>query len=273
MNKSVTRYFLWVMLPALLITGCVSNKKITYLQYEDELSKPETIVTDSIIRKYESGELRYKIQRGDLLSIKIASITPEDYNPFSQADRMMSAGGNINMGGSKTAGNYGYRVDPWGVLELPVIGKLTVEGMHLEELEDTINSLAKIELEDPLTRVNLLNYRFTIMGEVGGDGTFNSDERTLTMTEAISMAGPSEFADLSRVKVIRTFGDDKYVFYVNLLDESFITSEFYFVHPNDLIIVSPLYTREFLKYVVPNISLIASSVSLVVSLITLFSIR
>lgn len=257
----------------IFLNGCVSNRQIAYLQHEDELKELKEIPKDTILRKYESGELLYKIQPEDVLSIKISSTTPPEYNPFKIADQYMVAGGTQNAGTGNSSSNNGYRIDPWGYLHLPVIGKIKARGLNLEQLEDTINVLAAEELEDPLTRINLVNFSFTIMGEAAG-GNLTTSERSLTMMEAISMGGgPTEYADLSRVKVIRTCGNERYVFYVNLLDESFISSEFYFVHPHDLIIVPPLYTREFLRYVVPNISMVASSISLIVSLLTLFSLK
>ncbi len=274
MNKVHSKQiFITGLILVIFLNGCVSNRQVAYLQYEDELKGLKEIPTDTILRKYESGELLYKLQPEDAVSIKISSTTPPEYNPFKIADQYMVAGGSQNTATGNSSSSNGYRIDPWGYLHLPVIGKFKAQGLNLEQLEDTINVLASEELEDPLTKVNLINFHFTIMGEAGG-GNLTTSERSLTMMEAISMGGgPSEYADLSKVKVIRTCGNEKYVFYVNLLDESFISSEFYFVHPHDLIIVPPLYTREFLRYVVPNISMVASSISLIVSLLTLFSLK
>ena len=91
------------------MSSCVSNKQITYLQYEDDLTNMSKVVTDSIIRVYESGQLHYTLQPNDIVSVRIASITPEEYNAFTQADPMMSSGGSNssrmmmnsnNMGGT-----------------------------------------------------------------------------------------------------------------------------------------------------------------------------
>lgn len=256
------------------MSGCVSNKKVAYLQYEDELGKPATVVTDSIIRVYEAGELRYKLQPNDVLNIKIASLTPEEYNPFAIADRYMSSGGvgggNIGQGASS---NIGYRIDSFGNLNLPVIGTLHVAGMTLDELESLIDSLAMDQLENPVSKISLMNFRFSVMGEVASEGLYVSDDNSMTLMQAIAMAGGrDEFGDFSRVKVVRRIGNENYVFFVNLLDESFLSSEFYFVYPNDIIFVQPLKSRAYLKYAGPNISIIASSLSLIASIIALIAI-
>lgn len=274
----------FIILITLLASSCVSNKQITYLQYEDDLTDMSKVVTDSIIRVYESGQLQYTLQPNDIVQIRIATVTPEEYNPFAQADPMMSSSGtnmnrmmlnNNNQGsGNSMAQQYGYRIDPWGDLNLPVIGKLRAEGMTLDSLEKTINIMALEHLEDPVAKVNLMNFKYLVMGEVAGGGEMISSESNLTMMQAIASAGgPAEFGDISKVKVIRRIDDESFVFYVNLLDEHFISSEFYYVFPNDLIIVPPLKSRLYFNYITPNISIITSLISLTTSLLAIFAIR
>lgn len=273
-NRTPRQLFAMI-LAFLLASSCVPNRKVTYLQYEDELKHPDQIVSDSLIRAYEAGRLQYKLQAYDVVDIKIASPTPEEYNPFHIADRYITAG-NITAGtagGGMSAQNRGYRVDPWGDLNLPVIGKLEAAGLTLEQLEDTINILAVKQLEEPVTKVSLLNFRFSVLGEVNSEGVHFSNDHMLTIVQAVAMAGGiDEFGDLSRIKVIRRIGDSNFVFYVNMLDESYISSSFYFVHPNDVIIVSPLRSRGYLKYVNPNLSIFTSVISLVVSVLALTTI-
>ena len=258
----------------LLLASCVPNRKITYLQYEDELKQPSGILTDSIVRKYENGEIRYRLQPNDVLNIKIATETPEEYNPFSIADKFISSGG-VSAGniGQNSAANIGYRIDPFGYLKLPVIGELFVEGLTIDELENLVDSLASDQLEDPVSKIALMNFRFSVLGEVSGEGLLVSNDNSLTMMQAIAMAGgPDEYGDISRVKVIRHIGDENLVFYVNLLEESYLSSNFFYVFPNDVIVVPPLDSRVYFKYVSPNLSIIASTISLVASVIALFAI-
>ncbi|PID92788.1 MAG: polysaccharide export protein [Bacteroidetes bacterium] len=259
----------------LLISSCVSNKQMAYLQYEDDLDRRTDIVTDSLIRVYESGALRYALQVNDILDIRIASPTPEEYNPFRIADRNITAGGSSgnSLGSGGNVQNRGYRIDPRGNLTLPVIGELRAEGLTIEQLEDTIDVLAAVELEDPVTRINLLNFRFSVLGEVAGEGVQYSSDHSLTMLQAIAMAGGAgEFGDMSRVKVIRRMKDRNYVFYLNLLDESFLASEFYFVQPQDMIVVPPLPSKPYLRYLGQNLSIVASGVSLALTIISLLTL-
>jgi len=254
----------------MVASSCVPNRKVTYLQYENELKEPESIVTDSLVRMYEAGEWGYLLQPNDLMSILVASQTPEEYNPLYLADRYMVSGA---LGASQQNRSMGYRIDPAGNLHLPVIGTIHASGLTIKRLEDSINYRFQSELEDPVTKINILNYKFSVIGEVASQNTLFSDDNSLTLIQGLSMAGgASEFGDISRVKVVRWIGTENYVFYVNLLDESFLSSEFYFIQPNDVIVVSPLKSRSYLKYVGSNLGIITASVSLLLSIVTLIAV-
>lgn len=90
------------------------------------------------------------------------------------------------------------------------------------------------------------------------------------MMEAIGLSGGmGEMADLKNVKVVRQAENLVSVHYVNLLDENFIESPFYYVHPNDIIIVPPLKQRSFRNYFGENLALIVSTLSLVILVLNL----
>lgn len=262
-------FFLPVVLVLGLLSSCVPNRKITYLQYKDELSQVKTVPIDSVVREYQNVTYEYRLQSDDQVMIMISTSTPEEYNPYSLADQNMAGGGSINMGQSSLMG---YRVDPEGYLHLPIIGQLKAKGMTIYELQDTINILASNDLEEPVTKVNLMNFRYTIIGEINGIGTRQMSDYNISLLQALA-GGPQEYGDLSRIKVVRKINDTSYVFYVNLLDENFLTSEFYYVQPNDIILVTPMKRRILMQNVPQTLGFVASTLSLVLTLFTLISIN
>lgn len=244
------------LLSAALLAGCISNRKVAYLQYGNELNQPAEIVKDSLIRKYETGELVYRLREGDLLDVKISTQTPLIYNPFADADRNLIPGqGNIQTYDiMRVVQPTGYYIEADGSINLPVVGKIPVEGYSISQAEDTLEAHVKKYLEKPVVRIKLQNFKFTVLGEVNSDATLTSGDNYLTLLQAIGMAGGvSEFGDLSRVKVLRHYGGETFIFYVNLLSEEFLSSPFYFVQPGDVIIVTPLKPRAWLKYASPNL--------------------
>lgn len=82
------------------------------------------------------------------------------------------------------------------------------------------------------------------------------------MMEAIGQAGGfGELADRAHVKVLRQQGSETQVFYVNLLEEDYLESPYYFVQQNDVIIVPPLRQRAFRRYFTNNLAVITSTLS------------
>jgi polysaccharide biosynthesis/export protein len=262
-----------ILIASTAFSACVPNKKVAYLQYKDEYDKPETIVKDSLIRKYETGQFAYKLQPGDMLDIKISTLTPKEFNPFNDADPSLIAGQQIQAGSLSGESNFGYYIDPEGVLTLPLLGSLKVSGFTLIQAEDSLQARVLKYLEKPVVKVRVQNYRFTVLGEVKTEATLLTYDNSLTMLQAIGKAGgASEFGDLSRVKVVRHFDKETYVFYVNLLNEEFLSSPFYYVQPNDVITITPLKQRSYLKYVSPNLAIFTATTSLLISIFTLITL-
>ena len=270
--KFSIKNLIFLAVTAATLAACVPNKKVAYLQYKNEYDEPETIVKDSLLRSYETGESGYKLQAGDLLDIKISTMTPLEFNPFKDADANLIPG--IN---STTSGAYGqkigYYIESDGLVNLPILGKIRLQGYGISQAEDTIESYVRKYLEKPVVKIRFLNFKFSVLGEVKEEKTLISDDNYLTMLQAVALAGgPSEFGDMSRVKVLRRFGNQTSVFYINLLDEKYLSSPFYYVQPNDVIAVSPLKQRSYLKYVSPNLAIFTATTSLLISILTLFTV-
>ena len=256
-----------ILLLVSFIFSCVSNKKILYLQSEDtDLYGPA--VPDSILRVHDILPFEYKLQHEDVLSIQISSLTPKEYDFFSQGlpQNQMSISGAVQGGAL-----YGYLIDKNGEIEFPVVGKVKFAGLNIYEAEEKVREIVAEYLEEPVVKVRLLNFRYTVVGEIPSRGrTINTYNNRLSVLEAIGLAGGmGELADLENVKLVRQVENKATVFYVNLLDEKFIQSPYYYIHPNDIIVVPPLKQRPFRMYFGQNLALIISSLSLLLIVIGL----
>jgi polysaccharide export outer membrane protein len=247
----------------IFLASCVSNKKITMLQKNDINEKG--LPKDSIVRTYALDSFQYKIQTNDILSVRFQSLTPEEY------DFLISKNQNMNVNLTQGSGLIiGELVDERGEIPFPVIGKVKVSGLTVFQAEDKLQALANQYVEKPIVKVRLLNYRITVLGEVAREGTVTLTNNRVSMLEALGLAGGlGELADRANIKLIRQKGGQTEVVYLNLLEESFMNSPYYYVYQNDVLIVPPLKQRPFRRYFGQNLALFISSLSLIILTINL----
>jgi polysaccharide biosynthesis/export protein len=256
----MTRIFLFLGV-IVIFSACVPNRKYVYLQRNDLHDK--NLPKDSVVRVYQQQAFDYKIQPNDALYIRFQSLTPQEYDFFQEA------------GVGNTAGNRNFEVtselvDAEGMILFPVIGKYKVAGMTVFQVQDSLQSLAAKYLESAVVKVRLVNFRFTVLGEVAQEGTVTSFSNRVSIVEAIGLAGGlGELANRSDIKIIRQKNGITEVGYVNLLDEKLLESPFYYVNQNDVLIVPALKQRPFRKYFGQNFTLLVSTISLVLLVVNL----
>lgn len=254
-----------ILIIVVIFSSCVSNKQVQYLQHDDV--NADEVVLDSVVRTYQQANYEYKIQSYDLLSIKFESLTQKEFDFFNR-EQLQGTQANSEMG---TFIN-GELVDESGAIEFPVVGKIILAGMTLGQAEDTLQVVANQFLKEAAVKVRLLNFRFTILGEVNKQGTITSYNNRVSILEAIGLAGGiGELADRSKIKIIRSIEGSIKVFYINLLEEKVSNSRYYYIHQNDVIIIPPLKQRPFRKYAAQNAGLILSSISTLLLIINLLT--
>jgi len=255
----------WFLFIALIISSCVPNKKYVYLQKND---LKEKVVTDSVVRSYDMTIEEYKIQPLDILSIRLESLTEDEFDFMTKLYPMeMAAQGG---GGGQNSAARGFLVDEHGEIEFPVVGNLKFGGLTVFEAQEMLKEKFKAFLKDPVARVRLMNFRFTVLGEVNQEGQVESQNTRVTLMEAIGMAGGlGELAERSKVKIVRQVGNKAEVFYVNLLDEELLATKHYYMQQNDIVMVPALKQRPFRMYWAQNLSLFVSTVSVILLVISL----
>jgi polysaccharide export outer membrane protein len=180
------------------------------------------------------------IQKNDLLSIHVFSLSTKPeisdalYNPPALAGLSSSASsGSGNSGG----GGLGYLVDNDGNIRFPRLGLIHAEGLTKRQLEDTI--AAKItDLDTPSVVVRFLNYRVTVLGEVGHQGTFTVPSDKVTIFEALGLAGDIPVTGKKdNVRVVREVNGDREIGTVDLTSKNVFESPYYNLQQNDIVIV------------------------------------
>lgn len=223
---------------AIILNSCVSNKKLTYLQYSTRSADQETSRTD---QRESITPSEYKVMPYDNLYIRVITPDPE----WSALFNMMPVG----TGGAVTEESlalFGYPVDLDGNIEIPFVGKVKAEGRTLQEIKIDLDSIFKNYVSDAAITVRLVNNYVSVIGEVARPGRYLLTKDRVNILEVISMAGDlREFSNRQKLQLIRPsrYGPVIKVFTLN--DRSILSSELYHVMPNDIIYAPPLKAKAF----------------------------
>lgn len=230
------KQFIWfcLLIFGLFFNSCITNKDVVYLQDKG------TTVDDSA--QIQSLATPYRVQVGDILSISFKSTDSElkklieIFQPTNQAS---AAGGSQNLYFS------GFTVDLHGNIEFPILEKINVLGHTVDEIEQKIKqALLEKYLKDVseiYITVKLAGLRYTLTGEVAGTGVKTLFQDRVNIIEAISNGGnilPT--GDRRDVLVIRQYPGGQKIHHIDLTDKAAMKSPYYYIKPNDMILVKPL---------------------------------
>lgn len=220
----------------LLLVSCSSQKKLAYLNNLPETGGEET---------FTMAILDYRLQPRDILYITIKAMTPDgSINDFLTSTR--SYGGTYVSQGESGGYLYGYDVNPEGDIILPVVGPIKVVGLTLEETRKLLQASVDKVFKNSTVECKLLSFKFTVIGEVRAPGTYINYNNYLTVLEAIGRAGGlGDYGNRNRVLVVRPIDKGTRTFRLNLQDKMILSSEAYFLLPNDVVIVEPLNQKIF----------------------------
>jgi polysaccharide export outer membrane protein len=202
----------------------------------------------------------YKIQNRDVLYISLKSM-----NPGGMITDYLAGSGS----GSSTTyiqgegGGYlnGYNVNKDGYIIIPILGFISVEGKTLDEIRSLLQSEFNKSYKNAVVECKLLSFKFTVIGEVRLPGTYVNYNNFLTVLEAIGRAGGiGDFGKRDHILVVRPSEKGTKTYTLNLQDKSILSSEAYFLLPNDVVIIEPQKNKIF-NMNLPAISFIIGSFS------------
>lgn len=254
---------LWVF--ALLISmACVPKHKVVYLR--DKNIDVKTEMEDHSPQKTITAEYQpYRLQPSDIVSIEIFSLTDisteGEYNFFDKSNNERSEEQDPLLGG--------YLISPNGTVDLPVVGLVQIDGLTLDEASKKIREIAGQYLEVPSVVVRILNFNISVLGEVQTPGEYITYDPRINIIQAIAMAGDlTDVADRANVLLLRKEGNSIQKVYIDLLDENLISTEYFYLRPNDQIYVPPLNVKNFRTFQSPNIALFLSALTVITLLLT-----
>lgn len=226
-------YFVLFLLIAILFSSCVSTKQLTYLQEGNKTA--DSLIT---IRKEQEP---YRLQINDLLSIRVKALDQETVglilNPVDQND--------INATGEERLYYDGFVIDKHGNIRVPNLGEINVLGLTVEEVREEIEKRLFKDLftenAEIFVTVKLAGIRYTIAGEIGSSGSKIIYRDRVSIMEAIANSGDIPVTgDKSDVVIVRQYPLGQKVHHIDLTSLDAMNSPYYYIQPNDLILVNPL---------------------------------
>lgn len=256
MNRNMKIRILAV-LALIVMSSCASKKDILYLQDADSNNTSDIVYQNATI------------QPNDILKISIESLIPEAAIPYN---RGVSSGAPVNS--LELIKLNGYLVSNDGNINFPIIGNIEVSNLTTIEVEDKIKNIL-IEgdhLKKPTVVVRLLNAKITILGEVKAPGTYNFTEQNITILQALGYAGDLTInGKRDDVIITRDVNGVRKIAHIDLTSTYFMNSEYYYIKPNDQIIVNQNNPRVKESGFIGNIGTVLTIASLALSITILLS--
>ncbi|MEJ7610092.1 MAG: polysaccharide biosynthesis/export family protein [Ferruginibacter sp.] len=249
----LSRAVIGILCFSFFLVSCSTTKQSVYFR---TLQQKDTTLRGFIPNTYES-----KIIPGDRISITASSLNPSEDILFNS--------GSPAAGGTQGATAGGYTVQQDGTVFLHRLGKIRAEGYTRAALAKQVEEKLLAYMKEPIVQVNYLNHKITILGEVGQPQVLNLPEEQISLIDALVLSGDvTANAIKNNITIIREEGNEKRVKHVNLEDNSIFSSPWYYVKPNDIILVSRDYAKADKEQkrakLQTTLSLVASGVSFLI---------
>ena len=287
--KNMYRRFLIVSLALLGGSSCIRNRDYIYLQSPAEKAYWDTSplkahklrkaqekmrIQDSSVFVPNEVPEEYIVQSGDILKIDIRGFDEKVNQLFN-----LFLAQNMNVGGLAASGGdpyfmFGYVVTDSGTVDLPVMGRIRLGGLTMTQAQAAVQGELDRYFEKAYVRVALGGIRFSVLGQVRNPGKFTVMQNRLTILEAVAQAGEiMPDADRRRVKLIRQYPSGSQIVTLDLTDRRLLESSYYFIRPNDMLIINPLRVRELGTGLTAQQSMgaVLTAISLLVNSILLYN--
>lgn len=220
-------YLCFVLMAAALgVTGCKTQyDNFTYF------SNADALLVGQNIPDYE-----IKAKPGDELRIIISSIVPEAtamYNlpPYTQStprSETMTRETNLTT----------YVISPSGLITMPVLGDLKVQGLTSEQIKREISERVAENVKDPIVSVEFVGFHVTVLGQVNNPHRFTVSTQRFSVLDAIGSCGGVKLSGvLAEVRLLRENQGKFETHVLDLGDANIVNSPYFYMQQNDVLIV------------------------------------
>ena len=228
------KYIFFVAVFFMLVFGsCRTPQNIAYFQGLENISPAQL---EAMNQKYVP-----RICVDDALLIYVTSPDRSTAAPFSVPPYGFYMPGESEIGISATTQNiYTYLVDEYGEINFPVLGRVHLAGLSINEATRKMESLIWETAPTAIVSVQISNFKVSIIGEVNLPETYYIKNSRISILELISRAGDlTVTADRKNIWLHRDNDGEKVHVHFDLTDPMIFASPYYYLQQNDIIYVLP----------------------------------
>ena len=222
---------LFAIVISFCLTSCHTSKE--NLTYFANLSPEQTSGT------IEGGSYEITIIPDDELVITVTSLTPDATAPYNAPLAAISNRAE-KQEATRQQTLQTYKVDQNGYISMPIIGKIKAAGLTTNQLCKQITDKVAQNVIDPYVRVQLLNYRVNVLGEVKSPGAIKVVKERYSILDALAEAGDlTPYGRRENVLLIREENGQRVYHRLNLNDAATLSSPYFYLRQNDVVYVEP----------------------------------
>lgn len=210
------------ILMVIILNSCVPLNQVRYFNDVNRLQTVVNPLTQKTIMPF------------DKLYIKVISIDPQTSQIFATTEE-------VRAGSQGTGAILGYQVDEAGNINFPFVGNINVGTLTTGQAAAKIQKALSDYVANISVTVKYIDNQVTVIGEVQRQGVYNFTPDKISIYEAIGLGGGiTRYGDRRNVILTRNAGEKIVHYRLNLSDSKIASKDYYYVLPNDIIIVEPL---------------------------------
>lgn len=248
-----------IILLLLALSACKTREKLVYLQNG---SAPEV-----------QANYQPLLRTDDQLLIQVGGADMEALAPFqfyySAQQNQMNG-----LQGMQALQGISYIIDANGNINFPVLGFVKVAGLTRLQTVELLQQKLQAYVEGPVVNIQILNYKYTVLGQVKAPGVYKIPTERFTILEAIGQSGDLLPTGVRKnVLLVREENGQRKEYRLDLTQKDLFSSPAYYIRQNDVIYVEPNFTGQFQGTNVQVFTQLGTSaLSILLSVFTLISL-
>ncbi len=196
------------------------------------------------------------IQSGDELMIKISS------NSGEQALLSIAA---LNELENKTDQGGGFLVNKEGEINLPLLGKIYVEGLRIEELKSLLEEKTSKIIQSPFVDISIVNKRVLLFNGKGSGQVIPLINEGTTLMEVLALGGGvKDYGKSNEIMLFRQENGQRKIFEFDLSEMNQLKNTDVHIKNRDIIVINhhPRNVQNTLREFGPWLSILTSGLAI-----------